>query len=234
MSETINILIPLDVILDTRIATIALMNETKAIEILKSGYHKRRSDFFKGIDKKEFDLKYSQRNEATLAKAQCTNIVYVLKDMIEQFLNQAISSHKQSKIIVTINTYPYEIAKESRSLILSAISVWLGEMCELSSIHISDKDLSPDFIKNRYDVLFMYHYAHWLEYHTENFKKTSINTSNLYVPAISFEQDITDQVIEKLKKESMHPLEALKLLTAPFVNIEPIDVSAFSVISIKE
>lgn len=234
MSKTVTILVPLDVILDTRIATVALMDEDKAVEILKNGYHKRRSDFFKGIDKKEFDERYKRRNEETLSRAQCTNIIYVLRDMVKLLIHQAMTTPYHNKVKLVINLYPYQLNKDTADIILAAISKWMIDLCEIESIYIRDEDLTPDFIKGRYDILFMYHYAHWLEQNTENFKKTSINDCNLYVPAISFETDLTDEMINKIKKESMHPLDAIKLLAAPFINIEPIDVSAFSVMEIKK
>lgn len=231
-NKSVNILIPLDVLLDTRIATIALMDEDKAINLLQNGYHNRRSDLFLGIDKNEFLEKYSQRDELTLAKSQCTGIRFVLEDMIDTLHMQSETTPYHDKISITINTYPYKIKFDTLNLIIKAISGWLKFKGEIRTVYLSDEDLTPELIKSSYDILFMYHYAQWLETQVKNFENTSINNCNLYVPAISFEHDLNDKFLESIVDEGMHPLEALKFLLAPFINLEPIDVEVFSVLNV--
>ncbi len=231
MSKEINIYVPLDVLLDTRIAVISMMDENKAIDILRNGYHNRRSDIFKDIDKDEFDALYSKRDINVLLRSQCTNAVLFLSELITELQLKVSVTPQYEKVSLYINTYPYVLDEETVENITGAISFWIKDLCKIGTIHLSDEELTPEYIKDRFNILFMYHYANWLEVNTDNFSKTSINDCTLYVPAISFEHDLTDELIQNLTKMSMHPIQAVRVLLAPFVKVDPIDVSVFSVLN---
>lgn len=231
--NTVKILVPLDVLLDTRIATVARIDNDLATTVLKNGYHTRRSDFYDGVDKKQFDDLYAKRDLLTLNNAQCTNIIKLLKSLTQTLFNQAVETPYVGRIQLIINLHPYTLEDTTKKLIIAAISEWVDDICEVSSTYITEEELSPEVIKGTYDILFMYHYGRWLELHTKQFETTPINSVTLYVPAISFENNLDDATMEKIAKDSMHPIMAIKLLCAPFIKLEPIDVSAFSIFEIE-
>lgn len=230
MSRTARILISLDVLLDTRIATVARMDQEKAVEILNGNYHQRKSDFFDGIDKAQFDLMYDQRDLETLLISQCTNIVLILKNFVSSIIDTAINTPYIDDCNITINTYPYDIDDKTITTIKQAVMHWVDRFATVDHVHLSDENLTPSYIKDNYDVLYMYQYDKWLETQTSNFEKTQIPRVDLYVPAISLNHDLTDKMIRDIKEETgQHPFDHLKFGLAPFINIKPIDVSAFSI-----
>lgn len=230
IKEEVNILVPLDVFLDTRIATVARLDAQKATELLMHGYHERRSDFYPGIDKKAFDALYESRDLKTLLYAQCTNIFIILRDLLASLVYTSSTTPYFKKISVLVNLTPYEIIEPELTLILKAIGAWLTPMAEISAIRLSDKELTPQYVKEHFNVLFRYEYSDWLEMHTEDFEHSPIPEVDLYVPAISFTHDLTDSLLKELKsKRGTHPIDDLKFAMAPFINLQPLDVSAFSV-----
>ena len=230
MNKTARILISLDALLDTRIGTIARMDQNLALRVLSQGYHVRKSDFFPGVDKQLFDEMYAKRDLETLRISQCTNIVLVIKDFVTSIITSAINTPYIDDCEIVINTYPYDIDEQTIKLIKQALMFWVNRFATIDHVHLSDEELTPSLIKDNYDVLYMYSYEHWLDCQTNNFEKTQITRVDLYVPAISFNHDLTDKMIKDIKDETgQHPFEHLKFAMAPFVNMKPIDVSAFSI-----
>ena len=232
--KVFNILVPLDVILDTVIATVFRIDQNKAYELLKNGYHNRRSDFFSGIDKKEFDALYASRDINTLLRSQLTNIFVVINDIILSVAQKSIHEPYVEKSIVTINTYPYKLTSEQKKLFVDAVFYKIGRLCSVNLEYISDEELTPSFIKDRYNVFFMYKYDHWLELHTKEFEKIRIPEVQLFAPAISFTHDLTDELLRDLLNENKtHPFKQLKFALAPFVDLQLLDVNVFSVYNPK-
>lgn len=228
--KIINILIPLDVILDTVIATIARIDNTVALDLLKTNYHKRKCDFFPNIDKKEFDRLYAARDLETLSKSQLTNVFYVIKDILIAIIQKSIKTPFVEDSLITINTYPYNLDPTQARLFADAVFYRIGKLCPVVTESISDENLTPQFIKGRFDILFMYKYDHWLEMHTKDFEKIQIPEVELYVPAISFTHNLTDELLKDLLRENKtHPIDQLRFALAPFINLQPLDASVFSV-----
>jgi len=231
-NQKVGILIPIDVLLDTRIATIAKIDEQKALDLLNQGYHERRSDFFPGIDKTRFEEEYQKRDTSTLARAQCTNAVLFLKELVLTLTKQAVNTPFLSSVEVTINLHPYTLEESVIKGLVTAVSFWIDSLAIVKCASISNEDLTPNLISESFDILFMYEYASWLELQTKNFETKPIPSVNLYVPAISFTSELTEAIVQKVKEDTkMHPLEATKFLLAPFINLEPLDAKLFSVLS---
>lgn len=228
-STEVKILMDLDAILDTRIATVARIDEDLATKLLVGDYHKRRSDFLTGVNKEEFDLAYSKRDRTTLNMSQCTNMLIVLKDMLLSLLSTGLATPYITYVTVDVNFYPYDLKDDEIDLILKAISSWIPKLASLHGVNLSEDKITPDFIKNNYDVIIKYHYDTWLEINTKGFEKTLVPEVDLYVPAISFTTDLTDEVLRDIYEETgKHPMDMLKFGLAPFINLQPLDVSAFS------
>lgn len=231
MDKFINILLPIDVLYDTRLGTLYQMDPQLADRVVVDNYHKRKSDFFKGVDKSVFDKAYENRNQKTLYDSYITNVCHFLSQIVSTlYVENTTNTPYSIKVNITLNTYPYNITDQSAQMICKMLALKVGLGVNVDWVYISQKELTPSFIKSRYQILFMYHYDTWLEEHTDEFEKVSINSVILYVPAISFVKDITDEDLIRFARTKTNPIHELKVLCAPFVRLEPIDVKIFSLV----
>lgn len=227
--EVFNILVSLDAILDTRIATIAKFDEALATQVLLNQYYERRSDYFEGIEKSLFDRLYKARDAQTLALAQVTNIFFVIKDILYAIIKKSIQTPYVKDIRITINTYPYELEADTLQWICKAVYFQTNQLCVIDTVHLSDTELTPQVVKDQYTILVRYEYDNWLEVNTENFKKCPIPSVELFVPAISFTYNLNEQALnDVITQVERNPFEQLQFGLAPFINLQPIDVIAFS------
>lgn len=234
MKKTINLLVSLDMVLDTRLGTLARLDERLPTQVLQNGYHLRRSDFFDGVDKQAFDALYKARNVETLQASYATNLLPFLKQMVEKLTEKYMDSPLHESINIDLNVFPYVLDEEVAGYMASSVQTWIGPLATVRPVRITDTELTPKVVKDQYDKLFMYEYGQWLEMHTDAFEITRIPDVELYIPAIIFTEKPDDEKIAELTKIAMNPFEALQFGASLFIGLIPIDVGLFSIIAFKE
>lgn len=233
-TEQSSILVTLDSLLDTRLGTIAKINDEVFNKIvLDEKYHTRDTDVFEDIDIVVYKETYSNRNVETLSKSLLTNIILVLRDIISGLEKQAIMAPHNADTSVVINVYPYVLIDEELSEISKAISMHLSDLVKINFINMSPKELTPLYCKSNFAVMIMYDYGEWLETNAELFLVTQIPEITLFIPAIYFINKPTEEELNRLVRASAHPMKALKTLAMGIITLEIIDVTYFSIINKK-
>lgn len=223
------IYVSLDALLDTRIATVARIDQELAAKALLGNYHKREIDDFEGIDRQQFLDLYRKRDMETLAAARPTGFLFGLNDMLRQLSEQALTQPFHDGGHVVVNTHPYELTEEEISELGKSIAIWVGDHAKVELIHLSDEELTPAYCKARFSLMVMYEYENWMNVHSEAFKRCRLPTVMLMAPAIYFNKVPTKEELERELKESMHPLRALEWLASPIIELKLMDVTLFSI-----
>lgn len=247
MSEQkLGLLVELDCLQDTRIATIARIDQMAAQTALSSGYHTRESDHFPWVDMKLFKELYAKRDRTTLAHSAPTNMLLVVRELLKLMVkNNEIANHptRIHPISLSINTYPYELSKEEQEAILAVYSSRFGDICPVELVTYSPASLSPAFIRQNYATMVMYDPHTWLNLHytadpatvdLQAFMKTLLHDVTLIAPAIYYQEAPSQQEIEEIQSElgkDANPLEVTLRLARSLVGLQLIDVSLFSVLS---
>lgn len=226
------IYVDLDALLDTRIGTISLIDNSAVSKILSSNtYHSRDMDIFEGIDNDTFKDKYKNRDKNTLVNSMLTNMVPLLGELVNKMLSQAINRPYHDGARIVINYYPYDLNNDEIEEICKAISVWLKECAPVSMISMSPKNLTPRFCKNNYSLMIKYDYEEWLDINANEFKNAQIPDITMLVPALYFNNKPSDEELAKITKKTMHPMKAIEFLASPLIGLELIDVAYFSIIN---
>ena len=219
----------LDVLLDTRIGTLALMGNEIVKKVLQSNYHTRKSDEFKDVDMNLYREMYKKRDIETLKKSSMTDAVFLLANMAHDLVEQAIARPYHDKVRITVNIYPYVIDKETIEVLSLAIKARLSPAVELNMASIPTKELTPAFCGQEYAAMTMYDYGNWLELQTIALHNTRIPTVSLFAPAIYLCRQPEEEIITFEDGERMHLLAAVEGGTAAFIELKLLDVKIFSI-----
>jgi hypothetical protein len=227
-----SIYVELDVLLDTRLGTLALIDDQVAASVIASGnYHTRKNDIFEGVDKEVFDEAYRNRDETTLKKSVLTDAIKVLRQLVVALTEQTIDQpdHEGPKIVV--NLYPYKLTAEEQELIGRSMADWIQNETPIELVAIPTKDLTPIYCKTTYSTMLVYDHSQWMNTHAEAFKKTCLPEVIMISPAIYFNATPSDEELAKTIKEAAHPMRALELLASPIIELKLIDVKYFSILT---
>lgn len=224
------IYVPLDVILDTRLAVIAKYDQSLASDILADGYHSRKEDSFKGLDKLTFSELYKNRDAGILPYSRITNAVKFIQRAVDELVKQSLTGPYHSSVKVLINAFPYELEDEVKKAIVDAMRQWLGELPQIEITYILPDLLTPDYIKQSFVMMFMYEFEQWLEIQGKAFEHTRVPEVTLFAPAL-YSKVPTPEELTAVIREAMHPMQATEMLLANYIELRLLPVSYFSVLN---
>lgn len=239
------LLIELDCLLDTRLATIARISEQSAVEVLKSGYHKRTADWFAPhVDMDQYTRLYKARDVDTLKLAGPTEGFRFVREMVKMLRETAVETNSpySGKVKIVVNTYPYQLNAELTDLIGRALAVNFGALAPTEVVSLSPAELTPDVVRARFCMLMMYEYDPWLSMHynvdpsklsADQMKavlKSLLLDVTLFAPAVYYKKPPTQDEVEEVMKDTHHPLEVIEMMGTTVIGLHLIDVTSFSVI----
>jgi len=219
---TSGFLIELDCLLDTRLATIDLIDDTKTIEIVKDGYIHRDKDVFKGIDTDVFNARYKDRDLHTLRNAITTPMVKILNEFAVKTLKTSISSPHHNKPKIILNIHPYQLDDDTRVLFIDMLRFITDNLADIEIIDYTYKQLTPEYMKDNVSIAAMYHYYEWLEIQstTNGFDHITCPDVSILVPMIYF--------IDADNHTGLDPFESMVKLMEPLVGLKMLSSYYFS------
>lgn len=233
------ILTPLDVHLDTRLGTIARIDQDIAKKILeRNDYWVRQNDFWDrltdgAITNEQFQKAYSERGgentRATLEASIRTNITpLILKLLTDDHVNVVNQmTDPENQICLSINYWPYVLNSEELEWLRDIFHELYGSMTMIELITVPMEEVTPQFLHENFAACIMYEFPEWIKMHAEDLGKTFINCFNFISPMI-FEADVSSMTIEA-KQQIINSFRIQKLIHMDF---EFIDASYFSVINV--
>jgi hypothetical protein len=227
-------MVPLDVILDTRLGTIAKHDPALAQELAASDYRNRKNDNFGRMDRKTFAEAYKKRDKETLQHSVVTGILPVLRDIIQ---SAALSSGQDKSVHpempkLYINLYPYVLdEEEEKELGMILVNLIRTDSIEIELFNASPEELTPEYCLERFNFMVMYSdYNAWMDLHRyELFKKKYCHIV-LFAPAL-FDNELPSEqaVVDTVKSVGLHPLEMLEQTAKELIDLTLIDVKYFSI-----
>ena len=237
-SKELRIIVNLDSLFDTRLGTIVRINPTWVGPLIKGGYHSRIHNHLslinKDIDNDIVTEVFNNRDVDTLKVSKATNIVNLLEIKIREHLMLMESTPHKKDIVIIINTYPYNLTTETvRNIIGTLSDIWNTK--NIRRIHISDKDLTPEFLTKKYNRLITHDLDSWLVPNVKKLEITPIPLFNLTVP--TFINDIIEFRLALQKKNKNIPekdliagiIEIQRRKMASLLELETCPLSDYSV-----
>lgn len=223
------ILVDLDSILDTRIATIAKISDELAVSVLSNNYHTRTQDVFDHVDMDRYIELYKNRDVDTLKLSTITNMVPVLARLSYLLTQEAIYKPYHSGPEITINTYPYRLSEAAANQFVLSLNAWMDEYTPISTTMINPAVLTPAAC-DEYSLLIMYDPSVWLSENLELLMKKPIMGVALYTPEILHNPPKNKEEYDEIIAEIEEPFRMTEVVLKALVDINMLDINYFSVV----
>lgn len=241
------LLFSLDLLLDTRLATLSRIDSAVANAIIVDKekmklYRERLNDQFTqfGIMPSIFEHYYKKRDANILPISRPTRYLFELANIGYQLIQKAvIEPHNVEEIEFHINFYPYiDLTEEERDTITAAIKARVQDSILVKWVIYSPAQLTPAMIRSaKYTGIFLYDLPEWMNIHYgENMKPTEITP----IPSVSVFSPLLFNNLDKLKEamefknnngEQCNPIMGFRGMWAPYFHFEGIDIGALSIVS---
>lgn len=219
MADTPSVfMIDLDSLFDTRLGTlVTYMYDELQVIFTRNLYHNRLDDSFNRlIDKDKFYEYYNQRDKRVLVNSTLSLMVDIIRDFIAATATSDPSRPNTYYPVIYLNTYPYLLTDVERKNIQDGIFAYYKNKVLVELVHMDNRNISIEFIKNNVTVLAMYEYHKWLDTQTElgGFKSKSCSDVTLLGPRIFFKE------VPKTEEVSNETFSTLETISKPFINLE--------------
>lgn len=225
----------LDEILDTRLATLDMIDPVATLEILQNGYFEREIDDWHKlsngkIDNDNFKQLYKNRTKETLMKSRLTNFATYMQKFIVEAETLFGTDPTLSRPKILLNLYPYTDLDELEiETIKNAVSVSCHCLItELEVICLSPQEIHPLAIKLEYDFTFMYDFETWKNIHINSISKRDMMGCYVTAPRLFIDKQPSEDTYEIDEGLRMTPWQAAELCLLPFMNLNLIPVKNFS------
>lgn len=201
------ILVELDALLDTRLATISRIHSDSAVQLLTDDrYYERVIDDFEpmvGITKEAFRNAYAKRDVETLEQSRLTEIPLLLNDLVKRMEQESTTTPFVESLRVEVNIWPYVMSDEERDELALSVMNFTGIVTPVSTVNFRPEELTPQMIKARYSGMILYNLRDWIRPHMETFKRFMMPRVTVLAPALFYDQVPTREDIagEGMKAE---------------------------------
>lgn len=242
MIEKTIILAELDVLLDTRMGTLATIDEKLISLAIKNGYHNRLTDTWSylnlNVDQDDYKKRYDDRGLEVLSMSKPTAILEAVNLMLNKLAQRAINTPLNGIPELHVNTYPYLFEEHVKEQIINAVMYYLPMDIEVKTTYISPDDLTPDVIRKEFSGIIMYDFDTWLKLNQKRIGKTKLHDITFIVPALHYNGVIpTSSELQEVAKElnldkatSNTTFAAVEASLIEFIHLIMVDVKNFSFI----
>ncbi len=235
-----NILIPIDVLLETHLGTAAILNPRAPAEIIAAGYYNRENnDLWNLTDlfsKDEFLNAWHKRDLNTLKCSIIRNITPYFQKMIQAKTIENVDRGNNTEICVYINIYPYQFIDYMKGILCSVINSVFSKIVSVKLVNLTINEMSHDYIVNNHIYAIGLNYLNdWFTMHYQSFVQKPRRSLEVYVPMICDNLDSKLQLaidnreidIEFLKK--MSPYGACELFFSDYLALNFLPLEFFSI-----
>lgn len=231
-----NILVSLDSLLDTRLATLHRVNPDEAERILSNGYRTRESDqwvnFSEEISQDKYNEAYVSRDIDTLKASRPTSIVPVINQITNSLGKAAIQAPFIERIRVDVNVYPYRMDDKLKEMIAGAVNEWVSVDTIVSIVDMPPSEVTPMFLDRHYAGMILYDFDEWLNCHHEQLIESPIPTVTVIAPALYLNEKPTEVDLKIEGSDSISAFAALEMALMEYMSLTIMDVEYFSLIDL--
>ena len=228
--ERDTIMIYLDAILDTVMGTIALHDKALAVKLLDSKrYRTRILDKFAHITNEQFNELYAKRDINTLKHSVLSNVPFFLQRLIKDCMVHATKVKMDQELHFIVNTWPYEFDGEMDEMLTSCIRYHTFDTSSVSVVSLSDKEMTPKYVRDELDIIIRYQYKDWLYMHREEFERYLCPHVSLIAPQIFQNGMIDNEGMLICKRIGKSPFELAEEACSNMIRLKIMPVSLFCV-----
>lgn len=173
-----------------------LVEEEKLVEYLNSDeYNLRDIDEFSIVNMDDYRRLYNEKPVDILKYSTITYIINVLNSKVVNLEKRNGYYGEKRLPEVLLNIYPFNLDKATIELIQNALFIKLNKKTYVEIISISNKDLSPFFIKNSSMVTcLIYNFQEWISAHADSLREVKLLDTVLYFPSIYYNKGTKEDI----------------------------------------
>ncbi len=222
------VLLDFDALMDTRLATLASIDESLANEVGQTEeYYNRYSDKLsqinEQIDDKVFADRYLKRNKDILQYCLSTDVLQLITLGFNSMMPSIHRGIIPKDVRVVINFYPYRLSKTEMRLIEDMVLQHLPYEVSVESIYLDIYNLTPSNLALNYKEWYTYDIEGWVDLHQKVLLSRPITSVNVILPKLSTSGN--DPLAESF---DVDPFSARELLFKPYINLNYIDLKYFT------
>lgn len=223
-----NFYVDINSVLDVRQGVLSRIAPVLHSTLIGSNYHKRKSDFFEGVDRQEFLKVYNTNEVENLMASTFSNILTFLFTQISEMTAEMVVSGADRNTMphLDVNVYPYELNSDELASLRSVIYNELNGIVGVNIINIPISKLPPALCGQKYVMMVMYDYDRYINAHDDALMRQPQPKLFLIAPMVYFNTDPEkdEETIDALSKgiNSLALLEAgiAERICLRFINIE--------------
>lgn len=230
------LLVELDCLLDTRLATLHCIDPLLAKTVFDTPAYFTRdwddwSTFTQGqVTASDFATAYAQRGIATLKAARPTGIVALLKKITHYLDLQRHAFPDVDSVEVVVNTHPYPLSQQACRTIETLVYRYCHFMTKVTTTQLPFSEITPLAIKTQWDAVILYDFDAWFHHHGKTLNTVLIPRNQLIVPRRyrmnpqALIEDFHDEVKAEL------PFDLLQMACVERVELVMLPLKDFSIL----
>lgn len=241
MAEKVDklILVDLDAVLDTRIATLMKIDEQATLDILYSGAYDDRKvdDFEKLTDGKivneEFINKYHDRDVNTLIDARPTNAVRFVRSITYELGKKSLSGPDVESVNVHLNMTGYDLTVEEQHGLCDALSTFMYPTTLVNPVNIKMSDITPHLLDETYEAFVTYDFNHWYCEHAPALTNHPIPRNTIFAPALYLEVEPPKDVLKTTHGEITDSFRMVEFMFKQLIELQLLPAKSFSLMRLE-
>lgn len=229
------LLVNLDSLMDTRAGTLSKLDPSYIKKVASKEYREREEDDWDSIFEEEglnerFKELYAKRDIGTLKASICTDIVYMINELTNEWQQLLINSPTVESISLHINQYPYKLSEAEKEMFVRVMTTYVSVDTRIKIVDIPTKELTAKYIDELYSVVILYDIDEWLWAHYKELEKTKIPSVTFIVPSIYRNKKPTQEELEKEGGKDVDPFVALEFVLAETLGLTVVPTHNFCAI----
>ncbi len=216
------IIVDLDALFDTRLATLDILDPLLAAHALQDGYLDREEDAFKFCNHELFRQVYAKRDEETLGRSRMTQVKGIVIDFMKDGIQKFKTERTKNYVNVYINVWPYRIAEDAVGELLKPFYDVVDGMANIHVVNLKPEELTPEVCKKHFSYIIKYDFMEWLVKLGELglIQKTPMQEITLVAPRLYPSGKPPSIVLEQETRSKMEPYQCTEFFFAPYIKLE--------------
>lgn len=232
------ILVELDCLLDTRIATVALIESAAASAMIDNNYQNREIDDYYQLTNglvttEQFKQRYYDRDVDTLKGSLPTNMVKYLRSISINLSKQKIADPEVEGLTVYVNVNPYQLTEEEKQQLSLVVGHYLYPETVVKIIDLKMSSLTPSKIKHDWDAVILYDFNHWFSENVTTLDTVAIPRNIMYAPALYLDHVPSKEELTNEEGVVVNAFHLMEASVASKLALEFLNPALFSLMELK-
>ncbi len=216
------LLVDLDALFDTRLATLDSLDPLLAAFALKNGYLEREDDNFKYCPLELFQQVYRVRDNETLGRSYMTKVKTIVLDFMKDAVAQLKSDTTRNYVNIYINVHPYKIAQDAAGELLKPFHEAVNGRANVHLVNVAPDELTPEICKKHFSYIIKYDFMEWILLLGKSgaIQKNPMPEVTLIAPRLYQSGKPEDVDMEGEIRGKLEPHQCAEFFFAQFIKVE--------------